>query len=210
MLIVEGPDLVGKTTLCNAMLKKWWDNPRTYGSYPIIYAHFSRLPASWHYLKSYMPYITRYTIMDRFHISELCYGEVTRGKTSLTPGYLRILEAMLALAGSYTVVITAEEAWLKQRYEKLVAEGRDEMFKLDQVLTVNKAYETVQERHECKIDMIYRIANDDDLPSSCDALMHNILSAWSERLSVVHGFTNGGSIYEPASREVEEVHGFRG
>ena len=206
MLIIEGPDLVGKTTLCNELLKRLTseEGARTYGQWPAIYGHFSRLPAGWNYFKSYLPYITRYTVMDRFHVSELVYGGVTRGKTHISPGGLRLLEALLTLAGSYTVLVTASDAFIERRFAD---KKRDEMFKLEQILAVNARYKLLADYHpEAVIDLTYEVSEDGAFPAEDDALIDTILRGWTNRLAQVHAHMNGGSYYEPANIQVGSLH----
>src|SRR3954463_7179680 len=103
MLIVEGPDGVGKSHLCQALIKKWNSNPRKYSPWPVIYQSLNQLPESWHHYKSYLPYVTRTTVQDRFHLSELVYGTAVREQSTskVSPAFLRLLEARLALVGSF-------------------------------------------------------------------------------------------------------------
>ncbi len=114
MLIIEGPDLVGKTTLAQKFIKTWNENPRKYGAVPVIYNHFSALPERWHHFKSYLPHVTKYVVQDRFHLSEAAYGPVCRGKQLIESRGQSLLEAYLRLVGSVTVQVTATEEILKK------------------------------------------------------------------------------------------------
>ena len=205
MLIIDAPDLAGKTTLCHALLKRLWEQPKRYGPWPAIYGHFSALPPAWHYPKSYFPYITRYTVMDRFHISELCYGPVTRGRSMLEHGGVRWLENQLGLVGTVTVMITLKEDFLREQWAK---KNREEMFKLEQVLAVNKRYQQLGDYYpEARVDFNFELESEADYLSSNEAVMDQILSAWSQRLceTMVHGADGAGERYLERSKAVEEA-----
>jgi thymidylate kinase len=202
MLIIEGPDLCGKTTLCNALLKRLWENPKKYGNYPAVYEHFSRLPPSWRYPKSYLPFIKRYSVMDRFHLSELCYGRVTRGGTHLTANCVRFLDAQLALVGSYTVLITTSDDFLKAHW------GRDEMFTLDQVLAVNKMYKSLAEYNpEAHVDISFTVESEDDFVAKDEDAMDKILLAWTGRLGYLMAVY--GDVIQYAANPVNEIEVLR-
>lgn len=150
-----------------------------------MYEHFSALPKTWHYPKSYMPHIKRYSVMDRFHISELCYGRAIRGGTNLTKQGVRWVEAHLAIVGSVSVVITLSDAFLKSQWEKHVVQGsRQEMFTLDQVLAVNQQYRTLQDYNpEAIVDFRYELECEEDYLGGHDDIQDQILMEWADRLT---------------------------
>lgn len=132
MLIVEGTDLVGKTTLCNKLVIEL--NKRI-GGYQ--YQHFTRLPEGWDYYWSYVNRMSRRIVQDRFHDSELayCHG---RGETSMFDGtsgsfQYSLVEAKLALLGCLKVVVITSRSELTHRFD-----GRgDDMYKLDVIEKAN-------------------------------------------------------------------------
>ena len=212
MLILEGPDCVGKTTLAKALLKQWNSDPRRYGCWPAIYQAFSRLPDNWHHYKSYLPYITRGTIQDRFHLSELVYSFACRGEklSKLTPEWLRLLEARLTLAGSVTVVVTATNERIEYEYERQAAAGKVEMFTKGQVIVVNDGYKQLvaQERPdwlEAKIDFHYHLdADEGKWPSDSVTWMDQVLTEWSRRLGMLYSLElSGQSFFGPCNKEAE-------
>lgn len=193
MIILEGPDLCGKTTLARALLKRLHSEEgyRKFGPYPAIYEHFDAPPTSWCFPKSYFPHIKRYSIHDRFHISELCYGVITRGASRLEPRGVRIVDALLALVGSLTVVITLKDAFLVQQWE---SKSRDEMFTLEQVRAVNEAYSKLPETHpELRIDMLFQVDGPGEFVAESPDTIDSILHEWSCRQAYIHSLT--GSFY---------------
>ncbi len=205
MLIIEGPDGVGKSALQKAFIKMWNDNAKRYSPWPAVAQSFSRLPDSWHHYKSYLAFITRSAVMDRFHLSELCYGAVCRGGEKIGPSWLRLLEARLALAGSVTVVVTCSDDRASEQYLKQTHAGKQEMFSLEQVVAVNKAYRdwlVGGEREswkDARVDFHLSLPDDDSVwPSACEEWMDQVLREWSSRLSAVYSLDyNGLSFYGP-------------
>ncbi len=142
MLIIEGADLVGKTTLAQNMLKHAPLRDRGY-----VYKHFTRLPDGFHRFWGYVDNAVQRCVQDRFHMSEVAYAWA-RGdkKTYLTPELYRLVEAHLALLGAFTVVVTADSNVIKSRWR----EG--EMYDQELVLRVNEWYVDKIERRVVPFD----------------------------------------------------------
>ena len=202
MLIIDGPDMAGKTTLAHALLKRLWENPKKYGNYAAVYEHFSALPPSWQYPKSYLPFIKRYSVMDRFHLSELAYGRVTRADTMLTNQAVRFLEGQLACVGSMTVLITLSDDFLKKQWEAKASRG--EMFTLDQVLRVNQMYKCLGDYNpEARVDMAFTVESEADYVTNDEGAMSAILREWTSRLGFL--MCVYGDHYQCARVPVNEV-----
>ena len=132
MLIVEGTDMTGKTTFCQKLLQRL--NAR---DLPAIYDHFGVLPKGWDYYRSYLPRINPLTVMDRFHMSEIVYAQVTQRGQRLDPETYRLIDAHCRLAGAVTVVITAPTETIKTRFRTL---HEREMYDVHQIVAVNAAF----------------------------------------------------------------------
>lgn len=104
MLIIEGTDGIGKTTLCRELLH------RLYNHGPWVYRHFTKLPESWRYPYDYLAHISRFVVQDRFHLSEVTYREARGEPARLTPWDIRWINASLELVGAFTVIFTAPDA----------------------------------------------------------------------------------------------------
>ena len=169
MLIIEGPDLVGKTTLAGKFLEAL---PRH------MYRHFGLLPPHFDYFHDYDIHSGHYFVQDRFHMSELVYGTVCRGQTPITPNLYRFIDAMLTLKGMITVVICFEDpAMLKERYKE-----RKEMYDVGQCLAVNSAYfdiENTFDRYDIQYDFFIKL--NEDMPYVTDRQAQIILDAYLER-----------------------------
>lgn len=88
LIIVEGADKTGKTTLCKVIAKR----------FGYRYHHFGppkKRPAD-EYI-DFLLSLKQPTVCDRFHLGELVYGPMLRGKVGITPLELLTIERMLRL-----------------------------------------------------------------------------------------------------------------
>jgi hypothetical protein len=139
MLIVEGPDLVGKTTLAKKIALKLNEC-----GWPHIYQHLSRLPECSRHdiLGMYRRLMNPYTVRDRFHYSEPLYAAIRGDAALLGPGSYKQIERELLNYEKFLIVITADDELIEARHKKL---GRKEMYDLDKILQVNQLYYTAAE-----------------------------------------------------------------
>ena len=192
MLIVEGSDCVGKTTLCNELIKQL--NGR---GYPVIPQHFGLLPSNWNYYDDYLPFMNTRTAMDRFIMSEVVYGHVIRNGTKLTPELYRRLDAHLRLQGSVTVVVTADDDWLRRQLRAKIA-SRQEAFNIDQIVAVNHAFRDLVSHYrdddgcpdwvagyDPDCDFVYHINGTNEMPSSAIEFVEAVVAKFIERQEVV-------------------------
>jgi len=132
MLIIEGPDLVGKTTLAKRIAAM----PQMQGE-GMTYRHLSRLPEGFEFPWQYLTLASSRTIYDRFHMSEPVYATARGDQTDLCPEAYRIVDGHLAMLGAYTVVITAHSSLIKERF---AGRAESEMYNLDIVLKANQLF----------------------------------------------------------------------
>lgn len=137
MLIVEGTDLLGKTELCHGLIECL---NKTGPDVPYEYAHSGLPPDDWDYYWSYVKRIKPNIVQDRFHLSEITYGNVARKKTRITDDTLRLVQGNLRLCGAYTVVLTSDDTYIKHMYER---RKQEEMFSLDIILAVNHSFQNM-------------------------------------------------------------------
>lgn len=135
MLILEGADLVGKTTLAHKLIAEM--NQR---GWPHVYRHLSKLPDAWRAqaTSNYARLMSPYIVQDRFHVSEPVYAWIRGEKPLMTQQNYSDVEACLRVMGGFKVVIVAEPALIERRY---VAER--EMYPLEKVLEVNALYQII-------------------------------------------------------------------
>ncbi len=129
MLILEGPDMVGKTTLTRKLKLLM---PEMQLSVRGL-AHAEWKPHEW------VEGMKERTICDRGHMSEVVYGLNLRGKCNLSPLQYRSCDDAVAYLGGFTVVITASE----KAYQTLVTNHYDpakEAFTAEQCIQINDSY----------------------------------------------------------------------
>src|SRR5690606_11925576 len=103
MLLIEGPDMVGKTHFAHAVV----DKLRELGQ-PAAYMKFgmeSRGRMSWPYLRHR---ICPWTVCDRMHWSESIYAVATGKMPSLTKEEFMRVDRQLEFVGGMVVLITAD------------------------------------------------------------------------------------------------------
>lgn len=131
MLIVEGADLAGKTTLCQQLLKSLPDH---------VYSHYTRLPDGhdgfWHYVQS----ASKYHVQDRFHLSEVVYARVRGEETNLNLWY-DLLDGLLKWHfQAFTVLLIPTDRSIAERWR----EG--EMYEKHKVLEANHIFHELRNR----------------------------------------------------------------
>lgn len=108
MIIVEGADNVGKTTLCEALCK----------ATSLPYAHLSRPPVGFDHLGGYVSNITP-RVQDRWHLSALVYGMMLgTGRWPIRDEYA-LIQRYLEWAGAITILLIADEpSWLSAKLDE--------------------------------------------------------------------------------------------
>lgn len=146
MLIIEGPDCVGKTTLAHTLNKGLAD-------LGYVYSHFTRLPYGFDRYWGYIERMSRRIVQDRFHLSEIVYAEARGDVSPLTPEMYNLVDARLRMLGGFTVLITADEELLRKRFSP-----HNQMFDLTRTLLTAEKYRHLDtEFPRYKIDIDYRI-----------------------------------------------------
>jgi len=187
MLIIEGPDMVGKTTLIKVLQQRL-----TTLGYPVIPQHFGLLDDRWDFYGDYLKYVHATTIMDRFILSEVVYGLTLRNKSRISPEVYRLLDAHLRLNGSVTVVIRAEEDWFRDWLDRKFDESR-EVFDKSGIININSAFHDVLtplatskfSKYAFDVDIVYVITNDDLMPSNCENFIDRIVTLYLQRTELL-------------------------
>lgn len=106
LIIIEGADKTGKTTLAKAISKE----------FGYEYKHFGAPKGS--PADEYMDFLLKLdkpTVCDRFHLGELVYGPMLRGKTGITSLELVTLERVMRLKQTILIHVTANMILTNQR-----------------------------------------------------------------------------------------------
>lgn len=175
MLIVEGTDGIGKTTLCQRLLCELQE------SRPYVYRHLSKLPVCWKWPGSYWEHIARHVVQDRFHMSEIVYRIVRNEQQRLTPEMYRLLDARLRLVGAFTVVIVASKDVIAREHEK-----RDNIHTLEQHYVADHKYRDIINyegisTYNFKVDWDFTCIVTNTYPAEDDTLCKLILSRYKQR-----------------------------
>jgi len=99
MLIIEGSDCLGKTTLANNILKR----VQELGEIATI-RHLGRPDTTFDFYTDYFPMIEPSVIQDRFHLGALAYHDGV-----MTPDHLRIIEGWIYSHGGFIILMYASD-----------------------------------------------------------------------------------------------------
>ena len=187
MLIVEGTDLVGKTTLCHRLLEQVRKTELGDGH---VYRHFTRLPKGFRFPQDYLTHAHRRTVQDRFHMSEIAYA-FARGQdcSPLCAEKYRVVDGYLRLLPAVTVVVAAKPEVLEARYQQHVAAGREEMYDILTVLNANQAFcylmkgnfQFGDETYSPDCDVTYYVEKEDQWPAEDAELVEKVVELYRNR-----------------------------
>ena len=179
MLIVEGSDLVGKTSLVKELCKEAIEQ-----GFPMIPQHFGLLPDSWDFFSDYLPYIQKRTVMDRFIISELIYGELLRNKCRISYSSWEALNRLMTHEKCMTIIIAAEPEFFATHVKKEHSK-RGEVFNPEEIMSVNMGFLQTGIHHtfcSYKVDFttLWKVENNRTFPSSNKTFIKNTIKRYIE------------------------------
>ena len=132
MFIIEGSDCVGKTTVAEQVVKL----TNIGGDFPAYYQHMTRPPEHFDFRFHYLDLMSKYAVMDRFHLGALAYHP-----EGTLPSYIkRWVEAHLYLRGSIIVIMYCSNDLAYRKKLERHAKERKEMFNFDFLANANKIY----------------------------------------------------------------------
>lgn len=126
MLIIEGADRLGKTTLA----KKVADHVKKISGFDVPVCHMGIRPANFHYYWGYVNRIQRWTVWDRFHYGAKMYEKV------LSHTMLDLIRGRIRAMGGFTVILYAD----RESYREELSQNPDDKFPIDKLLSVNDGY----------------------------------------------------------------------
>ena len=185
MIVIEGPDLVGKTRLAKR-LESMFEG----GAFPpipaMVYQHLSKPPVGLSALQLYSSLAGLHFIRDRFHISEPLYAKAAGRDAMFFPEEGRMVDAHLRVMGTLTIIVTCEDCLIEDRY----AELKDrEMFPLETVLRVNNYFHSLARKNgewkDYKFDLDYHIHCDKAKPFPSRWDLEQIIESYTERRRLV-------------------------
>jgi len=110
MLVIEGPDMVGKTTLANEIENQI---NKIAAPFSLRRLHYRMLKPDFDYHFDYLLDIRKWTICDRFVWSELAYGEACRSSHKIEPYALdEILDKLDEVQGMCIFILPTYKAYM--------------------------------------------------------------------------------------------------
>jgi len=163
MIIIEGTDCVGKTTLAKALSKELLG----------IYVHMGVLPESWRGYQDYVQLLRGPSccVIDRFAWSGLAYEAVCDSNPcKLSLADVLYLRAFMRNVRAMHVLILASDELIKSRYD----ESR-ELFSLQPIIDVNAWFRQRQSDFDLVInrDITNPYASTDEVLQSWSVLQQN-------------------------------------
>lgn len=143
LIIVEGPDCVGKTTLVHKLAENL---VRRNERVEIRHSGPLRKEALIEYeqrLDDYVPGTGVHVLYDRLHLGELIYGPLKRGESKLTREALLHIELNLASKGALLVIVDSDNDTLVHRH----LERGEDFVSPAELLVVADGYRKLQHRH---------------------------------------------------------------
>lgn len=136
MIILEGADGVGKSTLAQSLAERLAE---TVGGDRVdwrsVYRHMTRPPDDFDHLTGYLDVSGR--VQDRYHLGAIVYGQLLGLGGYPTASRMRLVQRYLRWQGCITVVLHGERDWLRER---LRVSPKAEMYSIDRILDANDAY----------------------------------------------------------------------
>lgn len=109
MIVIEGSDALGKTTLAKKIVEKMMEK-----GFPTIYSHMGRPNEQlFNFFFDYKKMINPCAVQDRFHLGGLAYHHDRISKQKL-----QIINAWIRSVGGIIIVLyAADEEWYRRRLE---------------------------------------------------------------------------------------------
>lgn len=161
MIVIEGPDLAGKSTLAAALEQHITREMRT--RHPLV-RHLRRPEQHFDPYWGYDQLISRDVIMDRLHLSHVLYRHVGNESHKVDPVRYSMLDAAITRVGGVVVLLAPDPDVIAERYDRLVAQGRQELYPREHTLRVADAYnklavtgcvDTATGTYHPKLDLVF-------------------------------------------------------
>ena len=194
MLIIEGSDHVGKTTMAKWIvqlaaqrveaaieaIKEEDDAERCEALAnqvrPIRYQHMSRPNVAFDFFQDYRDMINVHGVQDRFHLGALAYHDDV-----LDESHLRLIESWLTQYASMTILLVApDEDWYKWHLEM---KAKPEMFSISRMMKANKIFLSIAGgtyKFPVHYDQIIYVGQDEGFPD--DEVIVGVLLRWYQFL----------------------------
>lgn len=132
MIILEGPDQIGKTTAAmrlRQMIAEYTRRPET-----DCYRHMSKPDLNFDHFESYIAGLGSH-VQDRFHLGAIVYGLLLGRGSYPSSQHMLIVQRMLRWRGALTIIMHGEQQWMRENLK-----SRAEMYNAEQILVSNQAF----------------------------------------------------------------------
>lgn len=137
MIIIEGPDQIGKTTAARTLAHMMAEHMGSQDAMR-FYRHMGKPAPTFDHTLGYMN--PQAVVQDRFHLGSLVYGLMLgRGEYPTHQQMLKV-QRWLRWTGCLTVIMYGEAEWFR---EKLTA--RDELYSREQIIQSNQCFSLLSE-----------------------------------------------------------------
>lgn len=184
MIIIEGADLLGKTTLAKRLVHL---------HHGYVYAHFTRLDKKFDYVNGYIARASRRVVQDRFHMSEVVYSMARGEDPMVSEEEYRYVDGYLRRLGAYTVVVTASP-----EYYETVLRCRmrsEEMYDEKIMARANEFFVRAGNSELCQMDVDLRIELSKDHPMIDDRDVAHITCEYRKRQSFINAIRENEKLW---------------
>lgn len=174
MIIIEGPDNVGKTTAA-VTLCKLLGHKESEGHL----RHMTKPGPTWDYHNDFINMVRPDVVQDRFHVGGLVYGYLCGlHPTKIKPWRFRTLLQTLRRKGCFTVIMyQGNDANYAAR---MLKEQRDQMFAMPPNIAVNATYRCLARQGRWIDAPIADITHDVDNGFPTEAELQSWIQAYKE------------------------------
>lgn len=138
MLVIEGSDNLGKTTLAKKIVRRVSEM-----GYPVVYSWMTRPNEQlFDFFLDYKKMMNPYAVQDRFHLGGLAYHQ-----DKITPQKLAIINGWIRSVGGLIIVLYAEdEKWYE---EHIKADTRKNILDISTMCRGNKYFKWCAKHGDC-------------------------------------------------------------
>lgn len=128
-IVIEGLDKTGKSTLARFLSEKTgkpikkFSNPKPLEDPAVDYAEFVVSAQG--------------CIVDRMHLSEMAYGPVLRGESTVEENVQRVIEGLLARRGSFGIYCEADLDTLVERFKA----DKEDFIRPEDIVAIRDGFE---------------------------------------------------------------------
>lgn len=138
LIILEGTDGAGKTTLAEHLTVNFYGDVETIHAGPpqpglSVFEQYAQPLLDRREKIASRDYLL---ILDRWHLGELVYGPLLRGKSALEPEQFAYLELLLESLGAVKVVVNATDGAIRRR----LGAHREDLVSVDQAIDIKELF----------------------------------------------------------------------